>query len=101
MLTQLLAPLLSLAVFALASPFPVVRQTEPAVGDWCAGLGGDTVDNLENFTLAAWNPAGNNANDTGNPLVLSITGSTRGFSTHTLAVSSRGKRTLQDTDMVL
>jgi len=93
MLTQLLAPLLSFAVFAFASPFPVARQTETAVGDWCAGLGGDTVDNLENFTLAAWNLAGNNANATGNPLVLSITGSTRGFSTHTWAVSVQEKQT--------
>ena len=93
MFTQLLAPLLGLAVFAFASPFSVARQTEPAVGDWCAGLGGDTVDNLANFTLAAWNPAGNNANATGNPLVLSITGSTRGFSTHTWAVSLQEQRT--------
>jgi len=84
--TQILAPLLSLAIFAFASPFPVARQT---VGDWCAGLGGDTIDNLESFTLAAWNPAGNNANVTGNPLVLSITGSTRGLSTHPWAVSVR------------
>jgi len=87
MFTRLLAPLLGLTVVAFASPFPVARQTEPAVGDWCAGLGGDAVDNLENFTLAAWNPAGNNANATGNPLVLSITGSTTGSSTHTWAVS--------------
>lgn len=92
MLTRLLASLFSLAILAVsASPFPVVRQTEPAVGDWCAGLGGDTIDNLENFTLAAWNPAGNNANTTGNPLVLSIVGATGGLSTHTLAVSAREK----------
>lgn len=90
MFTQFLAPLLSLAIFASASPFPVARQTEPATGDWCAGLGGDTIDNLGNFTLAAWNPSGNNANDTGNPLVLSITGATGGLSTHTLAVSTSG-----------
>ena len=93
MFTRPLAPLLGLAIFASASPFPVARQTDPAVGDWCAGLGGSTVDDLANFTLAAWNPAGNNANDTGNPLVLSITGSTGGFSTHTWAVSTREKCT--------
>ena len=93
MLARLLAPLLVLAVLASASPSPVVRQTEPAVGDWCAGLGGDTIDNLGNFTLAAWNPTGNNANATGSPLVLSITGATGGISTHTWAVSTQEKRT--------
>lgn len=62
-------------------------QTKPAVGDWCDRLGGETIDNLDNFTLSAWNPAGNNLNVTGVPLVLSITGSTGGSSTHTWAVS--------------
>ena len=89
MFTRSIAPLLSLAIFAYASPFPVTRQTEPTAGDWCAGLGGDIIDlNLANFTLAAWNPNGNNVNDTGNPLVLSATGTTGGFSTHILAVSA-------------
>ena len=78
MLARLLASLLSLAILASASPLHVMRQTEPVVGDWCVGLGGDTVDNFWNFTLTAWNPAGNNANDTGDPLVLSSTGSTGG-----------------------
>lgn len=89
MLTRLLTPLFSLAIFASVSQSLVIRQTEPAVGDWCAGLGGNTIDNLGNFTLAAFNPAGNNANDTGNPLVLSSTGSTAGFSTATFAVSAQ------------
>ena len=94
MLIQLLASLLNLAILtAPASSFPVARQTEPAVGDWCTGLGGNTVDNLDNFTLAAWNPAGNNANDTGNPLVLSSTGASSGLSTYTLAVSAQEKYT--------
>ena len=88
MFTRFLASLLSLATFVSASPSPVARQTEPIVGDWCAGLGGDTIDNFGNFTLAAWNPAGNNANTTGNPLVLSATGATGGVSTHTWAVSA-------------
>ena len=67
-----------------------MRQTKPVVGDWCVGLGGDTVDNLGKFTLVAWNPAGNNVNDTDNPLVLSSTGSTGGFSTRTWAVTMQG-----------
>ena len=93
MFTRLLAPLLGLAAFAFASPSPIARQTEPAAGDWCTGLGGDTIDTLENFTLAAWNPAGNNVNATGNPLVLSTTGATGGFLSHTWAVSLQEKRT--------
>ena len=93
MFTRFLAPFLNLAAFASASPFPVARQTEPAAGDWCAGLGGATIDSLGNFTLAAWNPAGNNANNTGNPLVLSLTGATGGGSTHTWAVSAYEKWT--------
>ena len=92
MFTRLLAPLFSLVVFVSASPFPVARQTEPAVGDWCTGLGGNTIDNLDTFTLAAWNSTGSNVNATGNPLVLSSTGSTGGFSTHTWAVSVGRKR---------
>ena len=92
MFTQLLAPLLGLTVFASASPFLLARQTEPAVGDWCIGLGGDTIDNIDNFTLAAWNSTGSNTNSTGNPLVLSSTGSTGGFSTDTWAVSVRKER---------
>lgn len=88
MLVQSFAPLLGLAVFTFASQLHVARQTEPVVGNWCAGLGGNTVDSLESFTLAAWNSTGNNANATGNPLVLSATGATRGFSTQTLAVST-------------
>ena len=96
MFTQLLAPLLGLTVFASASPFLVARQTEPAVGDWCTGLGGDTIDNIDNFTLAAWNSTGSNTNTTGNPLVLSSTGSTGGFSTDTWAVSVREKRARTD-----
>jgi len=93
MFTRFFAPLLGLAVFASASSLHVARQTEPVVGDWCAGLGGNTVDNLENFTLAAWNLTGNNANATGNPLVLSITSATRGLSMHTWAVSAWSART--------
>jgi len=88
MFTRLLAPLFSLVIFASASQSLVIRQTEPAVGQWCAGLGGQTIDSLGNFTLAAWNLTGSNANDTGNPLVLSLTGSTAGLSIHTLAVSA-------------
>ena len=93
MLSQLLMSLLSLIILASASSFPVARQTELAAGDWCTGLGGDTIDDLGSFTLAAWNPAGNNDNDTGNPLVLSITGVTSGLSTYTLAVSTQEKHT--------
>ena len=88
MFTQLLAPLLSLAILASASSPPVVMQIKPTVGDWCARMGGYTIANLNNFTLSAWNPAGNNPNTTGVPLVLSATGSTGGSSTHTWAVSS-------------
>jgi len=88
MLTRFLASLFVLVTVASASTLPIARQTEPAAGDWCTGLGGDTIDDFGNFTLAAWDPAGNNANSTGNPLVLSITGSTGGFSTHTWAVST-------------
>ena len=92
MLIQLLASLLNLAILtAPALSFPVTRQTEPAVGDWCTGLGGNTIDSLESFTLAAWNPAGNNQNDTGNPLVLSSTGASAGLTTHTWAVSVQEK----------
>lgn len=101
MLTQLLAPLLSLAILASASPFPATRQTEPPTGNWCAGLGGDTIDNLGEFTLAAWNPASSNANATGNPLVLSNTGATGGFSTHTWAVSTQKERTYAENLSVL
>lgn len=88
MFVRFLVSLLGFAIFAPASPLHVARQTEPAAGDWCAELGGNTIDNLEEFTLAAWDPAGNNANATGNPLVLSVTGATGGFSTHTWAVSA-------------
>lgn len=94
MLIRLLVSLSSLAILAVsASPFPVVRQTEPIVGDWCTGLGGDTIDSLGNFTLAAWNLTGNNANATGDPLVLSIIGATTGLAAYTLAVSARGRYT--------
>ena len=93
MFTRFLAPLLCLVTLASALPFPVARQTKSAVGDWCTGLGGNTVDTLKNFTLAAWNPAGNNVNATGNPLVLSSAGATTGFSTYTWAVSAWEKRT--------
>lgn len=81
----------SFAIFVSAWSLPVVIQAEPNVGDWCHKLGGDTTDNLDNFTLSAWNPVGNNLNTTGVPLVLSTTGSTGGFSTHTWAVSAWGK----------
>ena len=76
----------------LASPFPTVRQTEPAVGDWCAGLGRDTIDNLGIFTLAVQNPTGNKTNSAGNPLVPPITRATGGLSAHTWAVSAQEKR---------
>ena len=91
MFTRFLMPLLGFTIFASASPLHVARQTEPAVGDWCAGLGGNNIDNLEKFTLAAWDPAGNNVNATGSPLVLSSTGATGGLSTHTWAVSGYNK----------
>lgn len=86
MFAHLLASLLGLATFAPASSIPAVMQTKPVAGD-CFGLGGDVINNLDNFTLSAWNPSGNNRNATGLPLVLSITGSTTGSSTHTWAVS--------------
>jgi hypothetical protein len=44
MLYKLLAPLLGLAVLPSASPLSVARQTQ--VGDWCVGLGGNIIDNL-------------------------------------------------------
>ena len=50
----------------------------------------DTVDNLDNFTRVAWNPA-NNANDAGNSLVLSTTDATSGLSIYTLAVRAHEK----------
>ena len=92
MLTRFLVPLFGFAVFTSASSFPVVMQANPVVEDWCVGLGGNTIDNLRNFTLSAWNPTGNNPNATGLPLVLSIIGSTSGASTHTWAVSAWHQR---------
>jgi hypothetical protein len=87
-LAHLLASLLGLATFVSASSFPIVMmQTKPVVGDWCVGLRGDVIDNLDNFTLSARNPSGNSPNTTGVPLVLSVTGSTAGSSIHTWAVS--------------
>ncbi|KAF9784550.1 hypothetical protein BJ322DRAFT_1064996 [Thelephora terrestris] len=85
MVPQSLAILLGRATLVSATSFPVVMQTNPAIGDWCAGLGGDVIDNLDNLTLSAWNPSSKNRNATGVPLVLSITGSTAGSATHTWA----------------
>ncbi|GBE85782.1 hypothetical protein SCP_0803040 [Sparassis crispa] len=44
--------------------------------DACGGLGHGVSSNAASFTLAAYNPNGDNANDTGIPLVVSRTGVT-------------------------
>ncbi|KAF9784541.1 hypothetical protein BJ322DRAFT_1064947 [Thelephora terrestris] len=76
MVPRSLATLLGLATLVSATSFPIVMQTNPTR---------NVIDSLDNFTLSAWNPSGNNHNATGVPLVLSITDSTAGSATHTWA----------------
>ena len=58
---------------------------------------GDTVDNLDNFTLVAWKSA-NDTNDAGNPLVLSTTDADLGPSAHALTVSAHEEHLWSETD---
>ncbi|KIP02454.1 hypothetical protein PHLGIDRAFT_79089 [Phlebiopsis gigantea 11061_1 CR5-6] len=69
--------LLSAAAAAAAAPaLLAARQTAP--GPQCAGLGLAVFDIAYNFTLAAYNATGPNANDTGAPLVLGQAGAVDG-----------------------
>ncbi|KAH9840745.1 uncharacterized protein C8Q71DRAFT_702151 [Rhodofomes roseus] len=54
---------------AVSVPKGLVQST----ADWCQGLGPGAFDTAPNFTLAAYDTSGSNANTTGVPLVLTET----------------------------
>ena len=76
--------LLTATLAAVASALPAAKR---APGPWCDGLGGGAFDTLANFTLAAYNATGTNANSTGAPLVLGPAGAITGAELKDLAVS--------------
>ena len=59
---------LAMTTAALAVALPHGLVTSDA--EWCQGLGGGAFDTAPNFTLAAYDTTGQNANNTGSPLVL-------------------------------
>ncbi|KZT67575.1 hypothetical protein DAEQUDRAFT_767127 [Daedalea quercina L-15889] len=61
------------AALGVALPHGLVSSS----ASWCQGLGGGAFDTASNFTVAAYDISGSNANSTGAPLVLTET-STQG-----------------------
>ncbi|GJE94057.1 hypothetical protein PsYK624_102250 [Phanerochaete sordida] len=75
---MLFAAILALASASAAAAAPALSARQTPVGPQCAGLGPGAFDIASNFTLAAWNATGSNANDTGVPLVLGQAGAVDG-----------------------
>ena len=79
---------LNLLTLALGAVSAVVAApaSKRAMAPSCNGLGGGVFDTADNFTLAAYFTNGNNANDTGLPLVLGQAGAISGASFKVLSV---------------
>ena len=83
---MLFAGLALLSAIGAASAAPALQARQTGPGPQCAGLGPSAFDVAYNFTLAAYNVSGANANDTGVPLVLGQAGAIDGAEFKVLSV---------------